>query len=124
VTGGDGATLREALARAGLHGAGLIAFLAWLALIHPTLEELCWRGMLLTRERHPAGRDAAFAAYHVPVIAIYGGVLMAALAFAVLVFVAWLWRTVAIRSGGLAAPILGHLVANTSVALAIWLMAR
>ena len=102
----------------------MIPFLLWLSLVHPVLEELCWRGLLLTRERHPSGRDAAFAAYHVPVMATYAGVPIAAIAFVVLLGVAWLWRTVAIRAGGLAAPVAGHLAASISVSLAIWWIVR
>jgi len=124
IAGGDGEALAGGLSGVGLEGARLVGFLVWLSMVHPVLEELSWRGLLLTRERHPCARDAAFAAYHVPVMAMYAGVPIAAISFVVLLGVAWLWRTVAIRTGGLAAPVLGHLAANTSVSLAIWWIVR
>jgi hypothetical protein len=60
-----------------------------------------------------------FGGYHVLVLAYFipwsWGLLVAAL----LVLVAWVWRTVATRLGGLLIPALTHLAADASVILSV-----
>jgi hypothetical protein len=114
-----GAPFDARLAVYGLSGWKLYAFLAWLAVVHPVLEEIHWRGRLLVGDATPAARDAIFAAYHVLVLRIFVRPLWVVFAFAVLLLTAWVWRRVAIRTGGLAIPVVSHIVADISVAIAV-----
>jgi membrane protease YdiL (CAAX protease family) len=119
-----GAPLSEYLAAVGLYGWQLYAFLAWLSLVHPVLEELHWRGVLLVPERSAAARDAAFAAYHVLVLRRFVGTVWVVSVFAALVVVGWLWRRATLTTGGLAVPVVAHTAADTAVALAVIALVR
>lgn len=122
--GRESVALTDRLAFFGLEGMGLYLFLAYFALVHPILEELHWRGTLFVNEGLPTGRDAAFGAYHVLVLLVFVKPLWIVAAFATLTVVAWLWRRAAHRAGGLAVPVLSHMVADVSVALAVLFLVR
>jgi len=122
--GRESLALGDRLSFFGLDGASLYLFLAYFSLIHPVLEELHWRGTLFVTEGAPTGRDAAFGAYHVLVLLVFVKPMWILLAFVTLTTVAWMWRRAAHRAGGLAIPVVSHMVADVSVAVAVLALCR
>jgi membrane protease YdiL (CAAX protease family) len=117
--------LAARLAGLGLQGASWWAFVAYYVLVNPFLEEAFWRGWLAPDLRRPAAVDALFAGYHAVVLVLFIDWPWILLALACLVTAAWLWRRLALRTGGLAIPAVSHLVADVSViAAAIVLSSR
>ncbi len=110
------------LAAVGLTPAAWPAFIAYFALVNPWLEEYFWRGYLGNTSPKPVVMDFLFAGYHLFIL--YGkttGVWMA-VSLLVLTLVAWLWRQVSRKSGGLLIACLSHAAADLSILLAVYWM--
>ncbi len=117
--------LRAVLAGLGLQGASWWGFAAYYVLVNPLLEEAFWRGWLASDARHPSAIDALFSGYHAAVLVLFVDWPWVLFAFACLATAAWLWRRIVMRRGGLAIPVVSHLVADVSViAAAIVLSSR
>jgi len=114
----DPTGLRAALDDLGLVGWRWPAFMAYYVLANPILEEVFWRDRLAPPTGRPHWRDLAFATYHGVVLWLFlepGWIL---LALAGLMLAAWVWRLMARRWGGLAAPVACHLAADLAIVLA------
>lgn len=92
----------------GLYGDSFVAFACYHAFVNPWLEEWYWRGWLGSVARGPILRDAAFAGYHLIVLARFLDWPWAAASFVALTVAAWVWRRLAARCGGLLVPVLSH----------------
>lgn len=114
----EAVTMGSGLASVGLVGAPWIAFMAYYAVVNPWLEELFWRGFYPSRVRPGLVADLLFAGYHVMVMVLFVKLPWALLTFAVLVAVAFVWRAVARRQGGLAVPVASHMAADVSIVAA------
>ena len=116
--------LGAALDSLGLRGGSWLVFMAYYAIVNPWLEEGYWRGVLASSSPSITASDVFFGGYHVLVlvyfIAWWWGLLVAAL----LMGVAWVWRKVATRCGGVLIPALTHLAADASVILAVHALVR
>lgn len=101
-----------------------LIFAAYACLVNPILEEAFWRGGFENRSPRPTAVDAAFAAYHalavVPILKPHFVLLV----FAAMTFVAWLFRALARRTGGLLTPYLVHLAADIAILAALWSIIR
>jgi membrane protease YdiL (CAAX protease family) len=113
----DGSELSVILGDYGLSGSSWIIFMIYYCIGTPILEEVFWRGYLLTPGRYPSGPDILFAGYHILVLILFLKPLPIIAVFLSLVIVAWIWRMVAIKLNGLAIPFVSHLVAGIGV---IW----
>jgi membrane protease YdiL (CAAX protease family) len=96
-------------------------FIAYFVLVNPLIEEYFWRGYLgsLTKRLYPS--DFFYAGFHglvligkMPVSAVFYSLIVLTLA-------GWLWRQLARENGGLLAPVMGHMAADLSILMAIYL---
>ena len=92
----------------------------WLAiLLHctavPLLEELFWRGALLSKGRGVAKSDILFAAYHILILALFVPMPLWPFSLAILIGAAWVWRREVQRSNGVLPAIIFHAAADLSL---------
>jgi membrane protease YdiL (CAAX protease family) len=111
--------LRTTTAAWGLGGVWLWIFGVYFSTAGAVLEEIFWRFSLTAKTSQPHWRDAAFAGYHVLVLAFFIRPQWIAVVFLILFATAWIWRITANRTGGLLVPITSHVVADLSVVLAL-----
>jgi Type II CAAX prenyl endopeptidase Rce1-like len=99
-------------------------FIAYFSLVNPFVEEYFWRGVLGIHSKKPAIGDFIFAGYHT--IILWGRVNPLSILFAVIILVSagWLWRQISRVDDGLLAPVLGHMAADFSILLTIYLKIR
>ncbi len=118
----DPAHLAARLDAFGLSGPALVLFAAWYSTVHPLLEESYWRGLLGSAQRGPVLSDAAFAGYHALVLPFFVRWPWVVVSFLALTTIAWAWRRLAGRHGGLAIPVLAHAVADLSTMAAVFVL--
>jgi len=122
--GKTGLHLADELARSGVDAGAWPLFAIIYTLVTPFLEEWLWRYRLDDGSKAPSLTDVLFAGYHVLVLVLFlkwGWVLFA---FANLTIIAWVWRWIRRKFGGLAVPIFSHLVADLSIVMAVWILIR
>ena len=97
------------------------AFIAYFVLVNPLLEEYFWRGFLGSPTRRLYPSDFLYAGFHSLILLgkMQAGAVLYSLI--VLVLAGWFWRQIARLDGGLLAPGLGHMVADLTILLAIYL---
>jgi hypothetical protein len=113
-------SLESVLVSFGLSGPGRHLFAAYFVTIHPVLEELFWREAVVSREKGIDISDLAFSAYHVIVLIHFMGGPWVIAAFAVLIFISWLWRRERRLNRGLAVPVISHAAAGTGIMAAVY----
>ena len=118
----EGLSLGVTLEHYGLYGVRWIAFVLYFVVVHPVMEEAFWRHHLMRTSTRPHWLDAAFAGYHVPVLLLFITPAWTALSFVLLAGVAWVWRVLSDRSGGLAIPVFSHALADLSIMCAVWVI--
>jgi membrane protease YdiL (CAAX protease family) len=96
-------------------------FIAYFALVNPLLEEYFWRGYLgdLTSEFYIY--DLIYAGFHA--LVLMGKVPGYSIVFALmgLTFAGWFWRQIAREDRGLLAPVLGHMAADFTILVVVFL---
>jgi hypothetical protein len=116
--------LEASLSSFGLSGPALGLFFAYFVIFHPVIEEVFWRGAIDSRLPGLDFADAAFAAYHVLVLAHFLSIPWLVVAFAVLAAVSWLWRLAVRRLEGLMIPAISHIVAGLGIMTAAFMIMR
>jgi membrane protease YdiL (CAAX protease family) len=111
----DGVELGAALAGLGVGGPALLPLAAYATLANPWFEEALWRGLLLSRRSGPAIEDVLFAGYHALVLVEFLAWPWIVACVAALVIAAWIWRRLALRTGGLLVPALTHLAVDIGI---------
>lgn len=112
--------LTDTLLRWGLTPRSWPLFITYAALVNPWLEEAFWRGWLGSANRHPVLHDAAFAGFHLVVLAPFFPLFWLSVAFLVLALSGWLWRQVNHAEQSMLASTLFHMAADVSILLVIW----
>ena len=104
----------------GLTSSAWPAFIAYFSLVNPWVEEFFWRGVLVSPSKKLLAMDVVFAGYHA--MALWGRVYPGSILFAVIILTSagWIWRQISREDGGLLAAVLGHMVADFSILLAIY----
>ncbi len=108
----------------GLDSSSWPVFIAYFALVNPFMEEYFWRGILGDISKKTYIGDLIYAGYHA--IILWGRVNPFSILFAVIILTSagWLWRQIARKDNGLLAPVLGHMIADFSILLTIYLKTR
>jgi membrane protease YdiL (CAAX protease family) len=112
------------LAQVGLTPGALPAFFLYFSLVNPVLEEVFWRGYHGHRSPWPVWGDLWFAGYHIAVVALFLRWQWLPLVLIGLVGIAWLWRMLAQRPGGMLTNIASHVAADLGLAAAVLLLLR
>jgi membrane protease YdiL (CAAX protease family) len=93
----------------------------YFCIANSTLEEFFWRGRLMSHTVRPVGGDFLFAGYHAFVLLAFANPIWTIPVFVACAFAAWLWRMLRLATGGLAVPIITHIIADVSIAVAVQL---
>jgi hypothetical protein len=96
-------------------------FIAYVVLVNPWIEEYFWRGYLGDPSRKLLPIDFLYAGYHL--LVLYGKITWVWMLVSLLILaaVAWSWRQVSRRTGGLLIPLLSHMAADLSILMAVYL---
>ena len=96
-------------------------FITYFTLVNPFIEEYFWRGYLGSPTRRLYPSDFLYAGFHGLILAgkMELGVVLYSLI--VLVLAGWFWRQLARANGGLLAPVVGHMAADFTILMAIYL---
>ncbi|NOH01243.1 MAG: CPBP family intramembrane metalloprotease [Chloroflexi bacterium] len=113
--------LREQLLRLDLNPSTWAGFIAYFSLVNPFIEEYFWRGALGSVSRQLYVGDLVYAGYHVLVVWDKVPAYSILIMLAALVFAGWFWRQVSRKDGGLFAPALGHMAADFSILMTVYL---
>ncbi len=95
----------------------------YFCIVNSTLEEFFWRGRLMSHSLRPVACDFLFAGYHAFVILAFAEPIWTIPVFIAVAFAGWLWRMLRVSTGGLAVPIITHIIADVSIAVAVHLRA-
>ena len=104
----------------GLNSSIWIPFLVYFTLANPWIEEYFWRGYLGSRTTNFAISDFLYAGFHGLILLNNVRTDMILYSLAVLSLAGWFWRQIARADGGLLAPVLGHMVADFSILMAVY----
>jgi len=113
--------LTEQVAALGLNTSNWPLFIAYFASANPFVEEYFWRGYLGSQSKGPQVSDFLYAGYHTLILInkVQTGLIL--LAVMLLVLAGWFWRQVAREDQGLLAPVLGHMAADFTILMAVYL---
>lgn len=112
--------LRPALLDWGLNSRTWLPFIAYSTVINPWLEEIHWRHWLGSPDTHPVVTDAAFAGFHLIILAPFFSPFWLMVAFIILASSGWMWRQVNRRENSMLASTLFHMCADVSILVVIW----
>ena len=103
-----------------LTGTSFTFFAVYACPINPFFEESFWRGCFKPGSWVPSPIDALFAGYHAIVLIPVVKPIFVLLSFTAMMFVGWIFRNIYRITGGLAIPLLTHIVADIAIIYAIW----
>ncbi len=105
----------------GLNSSNWLTFIAYFALVNPFVEEYFWRGYFGNPTKNLYIYDFIYSGFHG--LILIGKVHSYSIIFglSVLVFAGWLWRQIAREDHGLLAAVLGHMVADFTILMAVYL---
>lgn len=98
-------------------------FATYFCIANSMLEELFWRGRLGSESRVLTSNDLLFAGYHSLVLVSFASPFWTAPVFIACALAGWVWRRLRSASGGLALPILTHVVADVGIVVAVHMRA-
>ena len=96
-------------------------FITYFVLVNPLIEEYFWRGYLGSPTRGLYPSDFLYSGFHG--LILLGKMQTVAILYSLilLVLAGWFWRQIARADGGLLAPVLGHMAADFTILMAIYL---
>lgn len=119
LLGRDGGIVADRLAVFGVTARNWPFLALYFCLANASIEELFWRGSLGSDTRLITSNDMFFAGYHSFVMVAFANPIWAVPVFVACVFGGWMWRWLRSISGGLLLPILTHIAADASIAIAV-----
>ncbi len=114
----DVSTHVEAL---GLNQSNWLVFIAYFTLSNPWIEEYFWRGYLGSTTTNFYISDFLYSGFHGLILTNKVPMDMVMYSMAILVVAGWFWRQIARENHGLLASVLGHMAADLSILLAVFL---
>ncbi len=106
----------------GLNSSNWAVFIAYFSLVNPFMEECFWRGYLGSAAKCLYLSDFVYAGFHGMILAGSVSVISILCSLTILVLAGWFWRQLARESGGLLAPVLGHMAADFTILMTIYRM--
>jgi len=105
----------------GLNSTTWLPFIAYFTLVNPFVEEYFWRGYLGSITKKLYISDFIYSGFHG--LILIGMVSTGSIIFALsaLILAGWLWRQIAREDHGLLAPLLGHMAADITILMAVYL---
>jgi len=103
----------------GLNALTWPAFITYFALVNPFIEEYFWRGYLGNRTKGLYIYDFIYAGFHGLILLnkVRSGSIIFGLVM--LTFAGWFWRQVSREDHGLLAAVLGHMLADFTILMAV-----
>jgi len=105
----------------GLNKHNWIPFITYFTLVNPFVEEYFWRGYLASDVKSLHLTDFIYAGYHAMIIINKIHLLSVIYSMGVLVTAGWLWRQIKREDQGLLATVLGHMAADFTILLVVYL---
>jgi membrane protease YdiL (CAAX protease family) len=112
--------LAQLMESVNLTNTSFMVFALYACFVNPFLEESFWRGCFKKGTSLPNPIDALFAGYHTIVLVPVVKPIFVLLSFMALMCVGWIFRNIYRLTGGLAIPLLTHIVADISILWAVW----
>jgi len=109
------------VAALGLSTSNWPLFIAYFALVNPFVEEYFWRGYLGSLTKSPYLSDFLYAGFHGLILIAKVQTISIVFALTVLAFAGWFWRQIAREDHGLLAPVLGHMTADFTILMTVYL---
>ena len=113
--------LSAQLAALGLNVSNWSMFIAYFASINPFVEEYFWRGYLGSQTKGLHISDFLYAGFHALILINKVGIESIIFAVVLLILAGWFWRQIAREDQGLLAPVLGHMAADLTILIAVYL---
>lgn len=120
-TFGIASDLATHVEQVGLNSSTWIWFITYFTLANPPVEEYFWRGFLGSTTRNFYISDFLYAGFHGLILLNKVQTSMIAYSLALLILAGWVWRQFARADRGLLAPVLGHMAADFSILMAVYL---
>jgi hypothetical protein len=97
------------------------SFITYFSLINPLIEEYFWRAFLESNSKNFCIGDLVYAGYHA--LVLWGKMNSLLILFAILTLASagWFWRQSSREDEGLLAAVLGHMVADFSILMVVYL---
>lgn len=105
----------------GLTGTTWPVFLTYFVLVNPLIEEYFWRGYLGSPTRRLYPSDFLYAGFHGLILLDRMEIAAVLYSLILLTLAGWFWRQLARANEGLLAPVLGHMAADFTILMAIYL---
>jgi membrane protease YdiL (CAAX protease family) len=118
----SGVNIEHIMASVHLSNASFAFFVVYSCFVNPILEESFWRGCFPGQSQLPGWVDGLFAGYHAVILIPVVRPVFVLLSFPALSGVSWIFRMLYRRTGGLAIPLVSHLVADIAILWAVWKM--
>ena len=113
--------LSRQVAALGLNTSNQLMFIAYFASINPFVEEYFWRGYLGSETKRPYVSDFLYAGFHALILINKVQTSSIIMAVTVLALAGWFWRQIAREDHGLLGPVLGHMAADFTILMAVFL---
>lgn len=109
------------VATIGLNQSTWVPFIAYFTFANPLIEEYFWRGYLGSETTDFYISDFLYAGFHGLILLNHVQMNMVIYSLVLLVLAGWFWRQIARADGGLLASVLGHMVADFTILMAVYL---
>ncbi|MHC4551501.1 MAG: CPBP family intramembrane glutamic endopeptidase [Planctomycetota bacterium] len=104
----------------GLSNTSFCVFALYACLVNPFLEESFWRGCFKPALKRPGLVDILFGGYHAVIVLPVLSLPYAIITLALLTCVGWVFRNIYCVTGGLAIPLITHIIADIAILAAVW----
>lgn len=121
---GVAADLAARVKEIGLNTSSWIPFIVYFTLVNPLLEEYFWRAFLGSTTANFHSSDFLYAGFHGLILLDKVQPAMIIYSLALLILAGYFWRQMMRADQGLLAVVLGHMAADLSILMAVYLRVR